>query len=642
NAPNPDNTAPNVSQVTPLGLNILEVLFNEPLDSITAISNIHYFVNLGIGSPSSVAIDANLTLVTLTFSTPLDSTKTYQLTVNNVKDCSGNISTQTITFEFPRTAQLYDVIISEFMADPTPVVALPNAEYIEIKNRSNKTFNLAGWRISNDNNTAILPNYILKPDSFLILTSTTNAPLLSSYGSVLGVSSFPSISNDGELITIKNNKGAIIHKVNFTLDWYKDEVKKNGGYSLEMVDENTPCRGGDNWRASVDPKGGTPGKINSVATNSPDTQVPKITFFGVINPNTLEIQFNEPLDSALSINSTFYNVNNGIGNPISVSIDSPALQKVTLTFATPLDSLQSYELVVNGARDCSGNIVQDTLTVLIPRTAVAGDILINEILFNPYTNGSDYVEIYNHSDKAIDLKNWKIAELAMDKDSVYNAKTITTQSRILLPQQYFCMSADVDFIKARYKVKNPDALFKMASFPTYDDNKGGCAIISNKGTWIDTLRYYKDWHVPTLVSQDGVALERLSFSERTNSKDNWHSAASTAGFGTPGYENSQRVLVNENEGISLSPKVFSPDNDGRDDLLAIHYNFNQPTTLRIYIFDAQGRLVRRLKENELVGTEPSFFVWDGTDENGQKCRMGIYIVWVETSDGQNGKHKKYK
>ncbi|MCS7078078.1 MAG: gliding motility-associated C-terminal domain-containing protein, partial [Bacteroidia bacterium] len=121
-----------------------------------------------------------------------------------------------------------------------------------------------------------------------------------------------------------------------------------------------------------------------------------------------------------------------------------------------------------------------------------------------------------------------------------------------------------------------------------------------------------------------------------------HSAASTAGFGTPGYENSQRVLVNENEGISLSPKVFSPDNDGRDDLLAIHYNFNQPTTLRIYIFDAQGRLVRRLKENELVGTEPSFFVWDGTDENGEKCRMGIYIVWVETSDGQNGKHKKYK
>lgn len=642
NASNPDNTAPNIIQLTPITLNKLELLFNEPLDSLSAVNPSNYVVNFGIGNPNSINIDANFTTVTLTFTATFDTTKTYQLMVSNLKDCSNNLTNQVVVFEFPRTAQLYDVIISEFMADPTPVVGLPNAEYIEIKNRSTKTFNLSGWKISNDNNTATLPNYTLRPDSFLILTSTTNAPLFSTYGQVLGLSGFPSISNDGELLVLKNEKNAIIHKLNFTLDWYKDDIKKNGGYSLEMVDENTPCRSGDNWRASNSPAGGTPGKINSVAANSPDTQIPKITFFGVISPTTLEIQFNEPLDSTLSVNPVFYSINNGVGNPQSIVLSSPDLQKMTLNLATSLDSMQTYQLIVNGARDCSGNIVQDTLTILIPRVARPGDIIINEILFNPYTNGSDYVEIYNNSDKAIDLKNWKITELDMDKDSVYNVKTITDQSRILLPQQYFCMSADIDFIKARYKVKNPNALFKMSTFPTYDDSKGGCAIISNQGLWIDTLRYYKDWHVPTLVSQDGVALERLSFSERTNSKDNWHSAASTAGFGTPGYENSQRVLVNENEGISLLPKVFSPDNDGRDDFLQIHYNFNEPTTLRIYIFDAQGRLVRKLKENELVGTEPSFFIWDGTNEEGEKCRMGIYIVWAETSDGQNGKHKKYK
>jgi hypothetical protein len=642
NASNPDNTAPIMLQVAPTSLNTLEILFNESLDSLSAVTASNYFVNLGIGNPSSVSVDASFTTITLTFTATFDTTKTYQLTVSNTKDCSGNLTNQNFVFEFPRTPQLYDVIISEFMADPTPVIGLPNAEYVEIKNRSNKTFNLSGWKLSNDNNTATLPNYILKPDSFLILTSTTNATLFSMYGQVLGVASFPSISNDGELLTLKNDKNAVIHKVNFTLDWYKDEVKKNGGYSLEMVDENTPCRGADNWRASASPTGGTPGKINSVAANSPDTQIPKITFFGVVNPSTLEIQFNEPLDSVLSVNPAFYTINNGVGNPQSVSLSSPDLQKLTLTLATALDSMQTYQLIVNGARDCSGNIVKDTLTILIPRVAMPGDIIINEILFNPYTNGSDYVEIYNNSNKAIDLKNWKITELDMDKDSIFNSKTITANSRVLLPQEYFCMSENIDFIKARYKVKNPNTLFKMSSFPTYDDSKGGCVIMSNQGLWIDTLRYYKDWHVPTLVSQDGVSLERLSFSERTNSKDNWHSAASTAGFGTPGYENSQRVMINEDEGISLYPKVFSPDNDGRDDFLTIRYNFNQPTTLRIYIFDSQGRIVRKLKENELVGTESSFFTWDGTNEEGDKCRMGIYIVWVETSDGQNGKHKKYK
>jgi len=642
NASNPDNTAPSAIQLTPTTLNKLELVFNEPLDSLSAVTNSHYFVNLGIGNPSSVSVDASFTTITLTFTATFDTTKTYQLTVSNTKDCSNNLTNQTLTFDFPRTAQLYDVIISEIMADPSPVVGLPNAEYIEIKNRSNKTFNLAGWKLSNENNVATLPNYVLKPDSFLILTSTTNATLFSMYGQVLGVASFPSISNDGELLTLKNDKNAIIHKVNFTLDWYKDDVKKNGGYSLEMVDENTPCRGADNWRASASPTGGTPGKINSVAANSPDTQIPKITFLGVVNPSTLEIQFNEPLDSVLSVNPAFYTINNGVGNPQSISLSSPDLQKLTLTLATALDSMQTYQLIVNGARDCSGNIVKDTLTILIPRVAMPGDIIINEILFNSYTDGSDYVEIYNNSNKAIDLKNWKISKLDMDKDSTYNVVIITTSSRILLPQEYFCMSADIDFIQTRYKVKNPNALFKVSSFPTYDDSKGGCVIMSNQGIWIDTLRYYKEWHIPTLVSQDGVSLERLSFSERTNSKDNWHSAASTAGFGTPGYENSQRVTINEDEGISISPKVFSPDNDGRDDFLSIHYNFSQPTTLRIYIFDSQGRMVRKLKENELVGTESGFFTWDGTNEEGDKCRMGIYIVWVETSDGQNGKHKKYK
>lgn len=642
NASNPDNTSPMVIQVTPITLNQLELVFDEPLDSLSAVTTSHYFVNLGIGSPSTASIDASFSTVTLTFIPAFDTTKTYQLTVNNVKDCSNNLTNQTVNFEFPRTAQLYDVIISEFMADPSPVVGLPNAEYLEIKNRSNKTFDLSGWKLSNENNVATLPSFILRPDSFLIITSTANATLFSSYGQVIGVSNFPSISNDGELLMLKNDKNTVIHKVNFSLDWYKDDIKKNGGYSLEMVDENTPCRGSDNWRASTSPTGGTPGKINSVAANSPDTQEPKIAFFGVINPSTIEIQFNEPLDSVLSINPVFYTFNNGIGNPASVSISLPDLQKVTLILSTALDSMQTYQLIVNGAKDCSGNSVKDTLTVIIPRTALPGEVIINEILFNPYTNGSDYVELYNNSDKAFDLKNWKITELDMDKDSIYNSVTITSESRILLPKTYLCISSDIDFIKSKYKVKKPDALLKVDGFPTYDDNKGGCVIMSNQNTWLDTLRYYKEWHISTLVSQDGVSLERLSFSEPTNTKDNWHSAASTAGFGTPGYENSQRVPLNEDEGISLSPKVFSPDNDGRDDVLAIHYNFSQPTTLRIYIFDSQGRLVRRLKENELVGTESSFFTWDGTNDDGNKCRMGIYVVWVETSDGQNGKHKKYK
>ncbi len=48
---------------------------------------------------------------------------------------------------FAQPASRYEVIITEIMADPSPAVGLPNAEYVELKNSSGRTLNLQGWRL---------------------------------------------------------------------------------------------------------------------------------------------------------------------------------------------------------------------------------------------------------------------------------------------------------------------------------------------------------------------------------------------------------------------------------------------------------------------------------------------------------------
>ncbi|MDZ7848102.1 MAG: lamin tail domain-containing protein [Owenweeksia sp.] len=59
--------------------------------------------------------------------------------------------------------------------------------------------------------------------------------------------------------------------------------------------------------------------------------------------------------------------------------------------------------------DCNGNVgALDTLLFALPSLPQAGELIINELLFNPPSGGADFVEIYNHSDKYFDLSNLRL------------------------------------------------------------------------------------------------------------------------------------------------------------------------------------------------------------------------------------------
>lgn len=640
-----DVTAPTIASVSVTDATHLSVCFSEAVDvsQIGIVSN--YSVSGGIGSPASATANATFTCVDLTLASALTAATTYTLTVSNIPDCSGNVlSGGTASFNYTVTQQ-FDVVINEIMADPDPVVnTLPNNEYIELYNRTAFPVNLNNWTISAGSTARVLPNVIIQADSFLVLTSTTAATLFAPDVAVAAVTSFPSLTNTGQLLILKNPQGAIISTVAYTDDWYQDADKKDGGYSLEQIDPANPCAGMGNWRASSSANGGTPGKRNSTDGANPDHTPPHVVRVSVITTDTIQVYFNEPVDSTTMLNTAIYNIDNGIGTAAYVKTISPDFKSVKLALSNLLQPAVIYTITVNNAiTDCAGNPLGtfNTARFAIPEPVAVNDIVINEILSDPNTGGVDFVEIYNRSAKVIDLRTIQLSQFDTLVGVPVNPNTISTDGYLIFPGDYLVLSENTNAVKAQYRIVNPEAFLELPNIPTMNISSG--TVCLNAGfTVVDHFTYYEDMQFPLLNSSKGVTLERIDFERSTNDRTNWHSAAQDAGYGTPGYKNSQyNDAAEAGSAIEITPEIFSPDEDGFNDIVNINYHFDTPGFVgNITIYDSKGRLVKNLVRNELLGVNGTFS-WDGINEDREKAHIGIYIIFAEVFD-LSGKVKHYK
>lgn len=538
--------------------------------------------------------------------------------------------------------QRFDVVIDEIMADPSPQVLLPNIEYVEIKNVSGRDINLQGWKLSTLSATSgAFANYILPADSFLILTTTGGAASFTGYGRVLGVASFPALTNEGTTLNLIGKDGKIIHFVSYNLSWYQNPVKEDGGWSLEMIDTHNPCSGQSNWKASIDNSGGTPGKKNSVDAVNKDDKVPKVKNIYAKDNSTIVLQFDEAVDSAIAVELTHY-----VGNPPisinSVAVTSTDFTEVQIKLNTTLSNAIIYTVSVSGIKDCAGNATIATeLKLGLPQDTAPLDIVINEILFNPKPDGYDYVEFYNRSNKIIDASKLYIGN-RNSSGAISSLKKLSEQPVYIFPGDYVVITEDAGSLQKNYLVKNADKVLIVSSLPSFPDDKGTVVLTNFQGTVIDELNYLDDWHFALIADAEGVALERVDPDKPTQDASNWHSAASTVNYGTPTYKNSQyKQTDNINATVEVTPKVFSPDNDGIDDIAAINYQLNEAGYVaNITIFDVTGRMVRHLVKNATLGLKGGWN-WDGLDEKGQKLLIGNYIIYTEMFNLQ-GKKKQFK
>ncbi|MGK2861200.1 MAG: lamin tail domain-containing protein, partial [Chitinophagaceae bacterium] len=514
----------------------------------------------------------------------------------------------------------YDILIDEIMADPSPQVGFPNNEWIELVNTSSMAVNLRGWRIGdNSGQSGPMPDFILAPDSFVIVCTGSAVAALSAFGNTISVTSFPSLDNDGEVIFLKSSSDQVIHAVNYSASWYLNELKKEGGWTLEMIDIQNPCTGNGNWKASNDPRGGTPGMKNSVEALNSDLSDPQLINAYTTNSTTIVLVFDEPLDSLSAASVSNYKIDQGYSYISTVPIPN-LFNLIQLQTNNPLLPNTIYNISVSNLKDCNGNeigLANKTRTG-VPEDAQAGDVIINEILFNPRPNANDYIEFYNKSNKIFDAAKLYIA----NRNSSGAASSITPLSSTafyIFPGDYIGITKDLNNLSLNYLVKNPEVILTINSLPSFPDDNGFVLLLNQQGDIADEVNYSADWHFKLIDNAEGVSLERIDPDGPSQNALNWHSAASTAGYGTPGYKNSQfKNLQSIISFIEVTPKVFSPDNDGYNDIATIQYKIDQPGYVaNVTIFDAAGRPVRNLVRNGILSTA-GYWNWDGLDDKGLK------------------------
>ncbi|MBC7947458.1 MAG: lamin tail domain-containing protein [Chitinophagaceae bacterium] len=535
----------------------------------------------------------------------------------------------------------YDVVIDELMVDPSPQLGLPNAEWLEIKNRSSSPINLQNWRIvTSSTQSGLLPTYVLKPDSFLIICSPSAMSSLAAFGSVVTVSSFPALDNDGQVISLKAASGTTIHAVGYSSGWYRNNLKKQGGWTLEMIDTDRPCAGINNWRASENLSGGTPGIKNSVESINTDNAGPIFQRTFTVDDTTIILVFDESLDSLRATNRQNYSIDGGIILKTILPL-APMFDRVRVTTTSSLTVNTVYDVAVMNVADCMNNISSVQHARLgLPGDAIAGHWVVNEILFNPRANTNDYIEFYNNGPGILDAANLYIANRNAN-GILSSIKVLTAEPFLIFPGDHIVVTEDLASLQLNYLVKHPGNVIEF-SLPSFPDDEGAVVTLNRNGEVVDEVKYKDDWHFQLLTSAEGVALERLDPSLPSQNSANWHSAASTAGYGTPTYKNSQlNRLPSPSIMVEAIPKVFSPDNDGIHDVATLQYKMEQPGYVaNVIIFDAAGRPVRRLVNNNILGLE-GYWNWDGLDDKGAKLQLGPYIIYTEIFH-TSGKTRAFK
>ena len=627
-----DKTPPTCQQIQVLDNKHLKLTFSETIDSISANNPENYsFVNSNYSILKASRTINVTSSVILELDAALQNATNYTINISQIADLSGNLmlpETKNVYYIIAEKPEKGEVIINEIMSNPSPVVGLPEIEYIEIYNKSNKYFNLENWMLTDGTSKGKIASAWLGPHEYKVLCSTSGLPFLNP---AVGVTSFPSLNNSGDKITLMDTLGNRLDEVDYELSWYKFDGKSTGGISLERINPFHPCSDASNWKASTHPDGGSPNEQNSAYDTLPNFSPIEISALNVISDTLLEVHFSKQVDTNLVFDNEV--IISPEMNWKSISFNNNTLQ---IAFPSSIEKSKEFVLKLSNLKDCWLQVNSTQATFANTENIEKNDLIFNEILFNPYPDGTDFIELYNNSEKWINLKNLEL--YTIEKGELSNPKIIQ-QNWILKPHELVFLTPSIIAQEKFYSKTNMSRGIQIP-IPSMNNDSGTVILMYNQQQ-IDKISYNEEWHFSLFKDKKGKSLERINAFGKTSDQQNWFTSAETSGFATPGEINSHVISFNNLSKVSISSTTISPDNDGFEDFVELKIvDVNPNTSASMTVFSTNGVEVARPIKNELIAQNTSL-IWDGLDEKKQKLPIGIYIIFIQIFDISSGKMNEH-
>lgn len=259
-----------------------------------------------------------------------------------------------------------------------------------------------------------------------------------------------------------------------------------------------------------------------------------------------------------------------------------------------------------------------------------GDVVINEIMYDPADGNSEFIELYNTTNSIVSLGGWNLADESDDLTKICES------NYELAPYDFLAVAVDSIFFEYYQDLQNVNVIITGGSAFSLS-NSGECLkILDIYNNIIDSVCYNESWHNRNILTYKNKSLEKINPTVNSNDESNWSTCVNDNGA-TPGYRNSILTEgVVEASKLSVSPNPFSPDNDGYEDFTIISYTLSSTISqTRVKIFDSKGRLIRELINNSARGSAGQI-IFDGLNNNGKPLKMGIYIIFMEALNSTSG------
>jgi hypothetical protein len=549
------------------------------------------------------------------------------------EDTSNNILFLPVTIGIPPKS----IVVNEIMY--APVGDIP--EWIELYNNSNETISIARWKVSDNGSTkAMITNSSasIAPHSYCIVATDSSFTNFFPISAPVFVAPFSALNNTTpDAVVVFDERGAIMDSI-----YYRQSWGGINGNSLQRYDFFGLSSDSTNWRSAL----ANPGIENLSARKEIDVEVKNIAT--AKNTNGLKISatiFNSGRQSANSLLVKFYYDK----NRDSTSQQIELIDSSFISILNPLDSITihcEWNVHIQGMQSIIGTVeapndmrlTNNSCQIVAKNNYAPQTLVINEIMYEPFSGKTEFVEIFNRTVDTVDLAEWKL----MDQPSSSGNRAIIPLAKysVAIPPNSFMIVASDSSIFSQFPSLETQNVLINSSLSL--NNSGEDLVLTDlTDTQIDSVRYSSLWHLKNLSSL-GRSLERINPSILSNDARNWSSSVAGAGA-TPAAPNSIfTASASQHTSLNLSPNPFSPDNDGFEDFLSISYSLPaNSATVRVRIFDVTGRLIRRLAQSDPSSSTGSI-IWNGMDDDGHRVRIGMYIILFEALDNFGGTAKTMK